>query len=77
MLDACVLIQTRMGKAAGAATAGAGFEGVISGSTLSGPYDVIAMTRTGDAGELARLIVGKVQSVEGIVRTLTCPAVRL
>ena len=77
MLQAYILIQTQMGKAAGVATAVAGFEGVISVSTLSGPYDVIAVTRTGDADELGLLIVDKVQSVEGIVRTLTCPVVRL
>lgn len=47
MLQAYILIQTQMCKAAGVATAVAGFEGVISVSTLSGPYDVIAVTRRG------------------------------
>jgi len=46
-------------------------------STLNGPYDVIAVTRTGGIDELGQLISEQVQSVEGIARTLTCPVARM
>jgi DNA-binding Lrp family transcriptional regulator len=77
MLQAYILIQTQTGRAAGVAAAIAGLQGVTSVSTLSGPYDVIAVTRTGDVDELGRLILEQIQTVEGITRTLTCPAVRV
>jgi DNA-binding Lrp family transcriptional regulator len=58
------------------ATAVAGLEGVISLSPLSGPYDVIAVTRTVDVDELSLLIVDKARAVEGIVDAFTCPVVQ-
>jgi len=77
MLQAYILIQTHTGKAAAVAAAIASLDGVTSVSTLNGPYDVIAVTRTGDIDELGQLILEQVQSVEGITRTLTCPIARM
>ena len=77
MLRAYILIQTEAGEATGVATAVADIDGVTSVSAVSGPYDVIAVTRTADVDELGRLIMDEVQTVEGITRTLTCPVVRL
>jgi hypothetical protein len=77
MLQACMLIQAQIGKAPGAATAVAGLEGVITVSALSGPYDVIVVTRTPDVDEPGLLIMDKVQSVGGIVPALACPVVQL
>jgi len=77
MLQAYILIQTQTGQAAAVADAIASIAGVTSVSTLNGPYDVIAVTRTGDVDELGQLVLEQVQSVEGITRTLTCPVARM
>lgn len=77
MLQAYILIQTEIGKSASVAAEIAAMEGVTSASTVSGPYDVIAVTRAANVDDLGRLVVEKIQPVEGIVRTLTCPVVRL
>jgi DNA-binding Lrp family transcriptional regulator len=77
MLQAYVLIQTEVDKAVGAARAVADIEGVSSVVAVSGPYDVIAMTQTANVDELGRIVTDKIQAVDGITRTLTCPVVRL
>ena len=48
-------------------------EGVESADDVSGPYDVIVRLTAPDMDSLGQLVVSKVQSVEGITRTLTCP----
>ena len=51
--------------------------GVISTETVTGPYDVVVLIEAADVDALGRLVVTAIQSVEGIVRTLTCPVVNL
>ncbi len=76
-VTAYVLIQTEVGKAAHVATEVAGIEGVVSADDVTGPYDVIVRARAGSVDELGRLIVSRLQLIEGITRTLTCPVVNL
>ena len=52
-------------------------EGVEQADDLSGPYDVIAKVTAPDMDSLGKLVVARIQSVEGITRTLTCPIVKL
>jgi hypothetical protein len=44
---------------------------------VTGPYDVIVRAQAETVDELGRLVVARVQSVDGITRTLTCPVVNL
>ena len=44
---------------------------------VTGPYDVIVRAEARNVDELGKLVVAKVQAVEGITRTLTCPVVHL
>ena len=44
---------------------------------VTGPYDVIVRAEAESVDELGRLVVARVQSVDGITRTLTCPVVNL
>ena len=44
---------------------------------MTGPYDVIVRAQADTVDELGRLVVARVQGVEGITRTLTCPIVHL
>ncbi len=76
-VNAYILIQTEVGKAAAVASAIAELDGVASAEDVTGPYDVIVRAEAADVDELGKLVVAKVQAVNGITRTLTCPVVRL
>jgi DNA-binding Lrp family transcriptional regulator len=71
------LIQTEVGKAAQVATTIAEIAGVTRAEDVTGPYDVIVRAEAETVDELGRLVVARVQSVDGITRTLTCPIVNI
>jgi DNA-binding Lrp family transcriptional regulator len=77
MVQAYILIQTEVGKAASVAASIQDIVGVTQAEDVTGPYDVIVRAEAGDMDELGKLVVAKVQSVDGITRTLTCPVVHL
>lgn len=73
-VKAYILIQTAV-NAAHVAIEIRSIEGVESAEDVSGPYDVIVRASAGDMDSLGQLVVSKIQTVEGITRTLTCPIV--
>lgn len=77
MVQAYILIQTEVGKAASVATAIADLDGVTQAEDVTGPYDVIVRAEARSVDELGKLVVARIQSVAGITRTLTCPIVHL
>ncbi|HKZ25069.1 MAG TPA: Lrp/AsnC ligand binding domain-containing protein [Acidimicrobiia bacterium] len=77
MVQAYVLIQTEVGKAAVVAEEVRKIPGVESADDVTGPYDVIVKAAADDVDQLGKLVVARVQSIEGITRTLTCPIVHL
>ncbi len=77
MVHAYILIQTEVGKAAQVATAISEISGVTRAEDVTGPYDVIVRAEAETVDDLGRLVVARVQSVDGITRTLTCPVVNL
>ena len=76
-VSAYVLIQTEVGKAAHVAGEVRQIPGVAAADDVTGPYDVIVRAEAGSVDELGRLIVSRLQMIEGITRTLTCPVVNL
>ncbi len=77
MVHAYILIQTEVGQAAAVARAIIELEGVTTAEDVTGPYDVIVRAEARNVDELGKLVVAKVQGVDGITRTLTCPVVNL
>jgi DNA-binding Lrp family transcriptional regulator len=77
VVQAYILVQTEVGKAAAVATEIARLEGVVSAEDVTGPYDVIVRAEAPDVDLLGQLVVARVQGVSGITRTLTCPVVKL
>jgi DNA-binding Lrp family transcriptional regulator len=77
MVEAYVLIQTEVGKAAEVAQRIAEISGVTSSEAVTGPYDAVVHTQAEDVDSLGKLVVARIQAVEGITRTLTCPVVKL
>ena len=77
MVQAYILIQTEVGKAAEVAGHISGVTGVTLAEDVTGPYDVIVRAEARNVDELGRLVVAQIQAVEGITRTLTCPIVHI
>ncbi|MBJ7904697.1 Lrp/AsnC ligand binding domain-containing protein [Streptomyces sp. NPDC004549] len=77
MVQAYILIQTEVGKASTVAETIGRIPGVIRAEDVTGPYDVIVRAQADTVDELGRMVVAKVQQVDGITRTLTCPVVHL
>jgi DNA-binding Lrp family transcriptional regulator len=77
MVQAYILIQTEVGKAASVASDIADVPGVTMAEDVTGPYDVIVRAEAENVDELGKLVLAKIQAVVGITRTLTCPVVHL
>jgi DNA-binding Lrp family transcriptional regulator len=76
-VSAYILIQTEVGKAAAVAQEVSAIEGVVTAEDVTGPYDVIARAEAVTMDELGKMVVSRVQMIDGITRTLTCPVVHL
>jgi DNA-binding Lrp family transcriptional regulator len=77
VVQAYILIQTEVGKAAAVAREIADVKGVTQAEDVTGPYDVIVRAEAKNVDELGKMVVARVQAVDGITRTLTCPVVHL
>jgi DNA-binding Lrp family transcriptional regulator len=77
VVQAYILIQTEVGKAAIVARDVAQIPGVTLAEDVTGPYDVIARVEAPSVDELGQLVIAKIQDVKGITRTLTCTVVHL
>jgi DNA-binding Lrp family transcriptional regulator len=71
VVTAYILIQTEVGKAAQVAKEIAEINGVQQAD------DVIVRAEAANVDDLGKLVVARVQAVDGITRTLTCPVVHL
>jgi len=77
VVQAYILIQTEVGRSAAVAEAIGQIEGVTMAEDVTGPYDVIARVESGTVDDLGKLVIAKIQDVEGITRTLTCTVVHV
>lgn len=76
-VQAYILVQTGVGKAADVAEEIRTISGVVTAEDVTGPYDVIVRAEASDVDKLGQLVVAKVQVVQGITRTVTCPVVNI
>lgn len=77
MVQAYILIQTEVGRAAAVAESIGQIPGVALAEDVTGPYDCIARVEADTVDELGKLVIAKIQEVEGITRTLTCTVVHV
>jgi AsnC family. len=77
VIRAYVLIQTQVGNAASVSRAVALVDGVTQADIVTGPYDVIARAEAENIDDLGKLVVARIQAVDGVTRTLTCPVLQL
>jgi len=72
-----VLIQAEVGKSAQVAQEIGEIEGIVAAENVTGPYDVIVRAEADSVDELGRMVVSKMQLIDGITRTTTCQVVHL
>ena len=77
VIAAYILIEADAGQAATVAAALRDLPGVLETASLAGPYDVIARAQAPGIDELARLVTSRVQAIDGVSQTITCPVVHL
>jgi DNA-binding Lrp family transcriptional regulator len=77
VVQAYILIQTEVGRAATVAESIRAVSGVASAEDVTGPYDVIARVEAATVDELGKLVIARLQDVPGITRTLTCTVVHV
>ncbi|EWT04676.1 AsnC family transcriptional regulator [Intrasporangium chromatireducens Q5-1] len=77
MVQAYILIQTEVGRAATVAEEIRAISGVALAEDVTGPYDVIARVEAPNVDDLGRLVIARLQEVQGITRTLTCTVVHV
>ena len=76
-VSAYVFVLTDMDKTSAVADAIRQIEGVDEVEVVTGPYDVIVKASANTMDELGKMVVGHVQKVPGINRTITSPVVNL
>jgi DNA-binding Lrp family transcriptional regulator len=73
MIAGYVLIQTEIGRATSVATALRDLPGVSAATSVAGPYDIIVRAEALTIDQLGSLVASQIQSVGGVLRTITCP----
>ena len=71
---AYILIETQVGKSRDVVTALRSLSDVSSADIITGDFDIIALVEAEDMVSLADLVTGRVQSIPGVTRTITCVA---
>lgn len=72
---AYILIMAEIGSAGSVADAVRAVPGIVSSCNVTGPHDVIAIAETDTMEELGRVVVTKIQGIDGITQTITCPII--
>ena len=72
MVEAYVLIQTKVGDAGRVSRDLGRIPGIVSCDPVTGPYDVVARVEASDLDDLGSVVAVHVQGIQGITRTLTC-----
>ena len=75
MFRAYILMTLEPGKAMDVVQRMRREEGVLQVDAITGEYDAIAQVQAEDVRGIGSLIVDRIQSFSGVVRTITCLAV--
>lgn len=74
MAKVFLLIVVAVGRTKEVDTVLRRLKGVMSVDTVTGPYDIIAVVEAETLDEIGNLVIEKINSVNGISRTVTCLA---
>ncbi len=76
-LKAYVLINTQIGKTSEVAETHKKMPEVKRLDIIMGPYDIIAEVETRDHDELSEMVLKKLQTIDYIQHTMTCPVIKM
>ena len=76
MVTAIILITVEQGKVPDVAEALVKLPGIAEAYSVAGPYDLVAIARVREHEELADLVAGRLQRIDGIETTNTLIAFR-
>src|ERR1700691_180583 len=76
-VQAYILIQSEIGSSEAVVLATRAVPGVLESFEVTGPYDVIVRCEAESVDDLGKFIVGAIQKVPGIARTLTYRVVNI
>jgi DNA-binding Lrp family transcriptional regulator len=71
MVRAYILVTVEPGRVKEVIDVIRDMEGVVKASAVTGPYDIIAEVEGETIEEVGRSVVGKIQTIPGVERTLT------
>jgi DNA-binding Lrp family transcriptional regulator len=74
-MDAYVLVQTQIGRTRDVTWEIGRLDGVVYAEPITGPYDVVARLTGPDLFSLNSAVLAKIQEIDGVTRTVTCPIV--
>ena len=75
MANAYVLIEAAPKKVRTVCGKISKLSGVCSAHLVTGPYDIIALVEGKDPAAIGKLVMAKIQAVDGVGRTITCVVV--
>ncbi len=76
-LKAYILINTKIGKTTDVAKLLSSMPEVRHIDVIMGPYDVIAEVETESHDSLAQVVMNRLQAIDDIKHTMTCPVVKV
>ncbi len=70
-LEAFVLVKTDRGRALDVLVSTSAVDGGVGSGIVAGSFDVLLVVQAADLDEMAQLVLGQLQQVDGIVSTQT------
>jgi len=77
MIQAYVLINTKIGKTEEVAKLLKSMPEVKHLDVIMGPYDIISLLETDSHDSIANTVMHKMQTIDAINHTMTCPVVKV
>jgi DNA-binding Lrp family transcriptional regulator len=70
-ISAFVFVECTAGEVIQVARKVREIPGVVYAHATTGPYDVVALIETKDIQDVGELVIQRIQSIEGVIRTQT------
>ncbi len=76
-MKAYILINTQIGKTTEVVKELSKMKEVKKLDIIMGPYDIIAEVETKDHDTLSQIVINRMQKIDAINHTMTCPVVNM
>jgi DNA-binding Lrp family transcriptional regulator len=76
-VKAFILIEVAAGRVLRVVKEISRLDGVQSCHAIAGQYDVIVLLEAGDLADIGRMCLSRIQTIDGVLRTVTCHVIDL